>query len=710
MVGGTQAENVSPWRRMILKEGTPHRRKRPLLPIVAVAWVVLVTSAYFAVHKPGNPEQFAALARAPSAVAGALAELRLEALARSAGSLAGLLATLGVASVLGRPWMRVLRGMEARSQIALQLGAGLAGLSYLVLAMGALGVYSRWAAWGIAGISLPFALRDMVRRLRGRRVCLPVARGDRWLAGFVLGLLLLAGISALAPPTAWDSLVYHLTGPRLYIEAGQITHDLDLPYLGFPQAGSMLFLWGMQLAGARVPQLIHLSFGLLTLALLPQVVRRVAPGRSWLAAAILLGVPTAQMLLGWAYVEWIVAYAGLASFVLLTADSTHHGGLAQSFGTERIVQIVLAGLLASLALNSKYTAVWMVAGLVLVSYFRRRSFAEAALFGGSVCVFLVPFLLKNWVLTSNPIYPFLFSGKFWDPFRAAWYSRAGTGLGFGELILAPWEATIWGLEGGYFEGHPSYGATIGPILLALIPLALLGIRGALSEQSKLKTSLLVLCATAYLGWLAQLAYSQLLVQTRLLFPVLPELVVLAAVGFDGVGSLGRRGRSARFIIGGLLGFVLALTALQAALGFFAASPLRVIGGPEPEQEFLSSRLGRYAVAMQALDRLPEDSRVRFLWEPRSYYCPSGLICEPDSLLDRWWHERRLGAGPGETLAGWGQQGVTHVLYYRLGAESVRSAGFDPLDGEDWEELDRFLTEDLEIAETFGDAYVLYRLP
>jgi len=114
--------------------------------------------------------------------------------------------------------------------------------------------------------------------------------------------------------------------------------------------------------------------------------------------------------------------------------------------------------------------------------------------------------------------------------------------------------------------------------------------------------------------------------------------------------------------------------------------------------------------MQALDRLPEDSRVRFLWEPRSYYCPSGLICEPDSLLDRWWHERRLGAGPGETLAGWGQQGVTHVLYYRLGAESVRSAGFDPLDGEDWEELDRFLTEDLEIAETFGDAYVLYRLP
>ncbi len=710
VVGSAQAENASRWPRMILKESTPHRRWRRLLPIVAVAWVLIVTSAYFAVHKPGSPDQFAAIAGAPAAVVGGLAELRLDALAKSAGSLAGLLATLGVAIVLGRPWMRVLRGMEGRSQIALQLGAGLAGLGYLVLAIGAVGAYSRWAAWGIAGISLPFALRDMVRLLRGRRVRLPEARVDRWLAGFVLGMFLLAAISALAPPTAWDSLVYHLTGPEQYIEAGRLSHNLDLPYLGFPQAGSMLFLWGMLLAGDRVPQLIHLCFGLLTLALLPQVTRRVAPGRSWLAAAILLAVPTAQLLLGWAYVEWIVAYAGLASFVLLTANSAHPGGPAQSLGTERIAQIVLAGLLASLALNTKYTAVWMVAGLVLVCYLRRRSFAEAALFGGSVCVFLVPFLLKNWVLTSNPIYPFLFSGKFWDPFRAAWYSRGGTGLGFGELLVAPWDATIWGLEGAYFEGHPSYGATIGPILLALIPLALLGFRGALSERTKLKNALLVLCSAAYLGWLAQLAFSQLLVQTRLLFPVLPELAVLAAAGVDGVGSLGRRGRSARFIIGGLLGFVLALTALQVGLGFFAASPLRVIGGSEAEQDFLSSRLGQHAVAMQALEGLPEGSRVRFLWEPRSYYCPSGLICEPDSLLDRWWHERRLGAGPGEVLAGWGRQGVTHVLYYRLGADAVRRAGFDPLDDADWQALERFLTEDLVMDEAFGDAYVLYRLP
>jgi len=697
-------------------ESSPRGRSRYLLPVAAVTWVVIVISAYFAIHKPGSPQQFAALAKAPGSIAGAVAGLRLEVLARAASSIGGVLATLSVATLLGRPWIGALRGLDPRSQIALQLGAGLAGLSYLVLAMGALGAYNRLTVYAITAISLPFAVPRWVGLLRGRRISLPARRADRWLAGFVLLMLLFAAASALAPPTAWDSLVYHLAGPRHYIAAGRLNHDLDLPYLGFPQAGSMLYLWGMLLAGDRVPQLIHLSFGVLTLALLPAVVRRVAPGRSWLAAGILIGVPTAQLLLGWAYVEWIVGYAGLASFVLLMAgggagrDSASPAGPAAPIGSDRIGQLLLAGLFAGLALNTKYTAVWMVAGLVLVAYLRRRSTRETVIFAAAVFVFMVPFLVKNWLLTANPIYPFFLPGRFWDSYRAVWYSRPGTGLGVGPLIIAPWDATIWGLEGGYFEGHPSYGATIGPILLALIPLAFLRLREAVSGRNKTKAGLWVVCGISYLGWLAQLAFSQLLVQTRLLFAILPGLAILAAAGFDGLGSFGRRGRSARFVIGGLLSFTLALTALQAALGFFGASPLGVATGSESESEFLTGRLGQYALAMRAIDGLPEGSRVRFLWEPRSYYCRSGLTCEPDALLDRWWHERRLGGDAAEILSAWSRQGVTHVLYYRLGAEAVRAAGFDPLTDADWDELEHFLTEDLGIAESFDAAYTLYRLP
>jgi len=391
-------------------------------------------------------------------------------------------------------------------------------------------------------------------------------------------------------------------------------------------------------------------------------------------------------------------------------DSTSSPEQAPPIGSLRIAQLVLAGLFAGLAFNTKYTAVWMVAGLALVAYLRRRSIREPAIFAATVTVSMIPFLLKNWLLTANPIYPFFLPGRFWDSFRGVWYSRPGTGLGVGSLILAPWEATIWGLEGGYFEGHPSYGATIGPILLALIPLAFLRLREAASARDRTQSALWVACGIAYVGWLAQLAFSQLLVQTRLLFGVLPGLAILAAAGFEGLGSFGRRGRSARFIIGGLLSFTLGLTALQAALGFFSASPLRVVSGSESDSEFLTGRLGQYALAMQALDRLPDGSRVRFLWEPRSYYCPSGLTCEPDALLDRWWHERRVGGDAAQIITAWGQLGVTHVLYYQLGAEAVRAAGFDPLSDADWEQLEKFLTDRLVITESFDAAYTLYRLP
>lgn len=699
MVGVAQAQNLRPQPRMTQKDHSPPRRTAVLLPLVGVTWFVIVVGAYFAVHKPASAEQLSALARVTA-------------------SMAGVLATLSVATVLGLPWMRALRGLEGRSQLILQLGAGMAGLSYLALSMGALGAYHRTVAWGIAIVSLPFAVRQWIRAIRDRRISLPGGRAERWLAAFVLGLALLAALAALAPPTAWDSLVYHLTGPKLYLEARRLIHDLDLPYLGFPQAGSMLFLWGMLLVGDRVPQLIHLTFGLLTLGLIPSVVRRVAPGRSWLTAAILLGVPSAQLLLGQAYVEWITAFAGLASFVLLTTgddvgtmgESVDSGELARSVRSQWILRLILAGFFAALALNTKYSAIWMVAGLGLVAYTRRRSTGEALLFAASVAAFLIPFLAKNLLLTSNPVYPFFFPGKFWDAYRAAWFSRTGTGLGAGQLLLAPWEATIWGLEGGYFQGHPSYGATIGPLLLALIPLLMLGKRTTPPERSNTRTALLILCATAFLGWLAQLALSKLLVQTRLLFPVLPELAILATLGFDRIGSLGRRGRSARFIIAGLIAFTLTLAALQMALGFIASSPLRVVTGSETEETYLGSRLGHYAAAVRALNELPAGSRVRFLWEPRSYYCDPVVTCEPDALIDRWWHERRLGADAPDLQSNWRQQGVTHVLYYRLGAESVRSSGFDPLDDLDWAELDRFLSSHLELAESFGDAYVLYRLP
>jgi hypothetical protein len=663
-------------------------RADPLLAAGAVTWVMVVVTAYFAVHKPASPSQLLALGRALA-------------------TLAGLAATLCLATALGRPWSPLLTSLPVRTRLALQLGLGLAGLSYLMLILGSLGGLRPLVAWGIAAVGLALGLPQLVRELRHAVPRLPRSPADRALAGFVIALLGLAALRGLAPPTAWDSLVYHLTGPKLYLQAGALHHNLDLPYLGFPPAGSLLFTWGMLLSGDRLPQWIHLTFAVLTLSLLSQALP--TAGRGWLAAALLLGVPTAYLLAGAAYVEWLVMFAALASFMLLdqipSARRQPSGEVGRRVDPRDARILLAAGLMAALALNGKYTAIWMVAGLAAVVALRTRALPCVAIFLGAVVAGVLPFLIKNTVLTGNPVYPFFFSGKLWDAERALWYSRPGTGLDALQLLIAPWEATVWGVEGGVYLGHPSYGASVGPLLLALAPASLLIWRRP--ERRGRLSALLVVSGFGYLGWLAQLGFSRLLVQTRLLFPVLPFLAVLAAAGFEAIGGLSRWGRSARFVVGGLIALALSLVGLQAALGLASTATLQVVSGGQSETAYLRSTLGQYALAMESLQSLPPQSKVAFLWEPRSYSCPASIECQPDALTDRWWHERRRGLDAAAVAAQWKGQGVTHVLFSAIGAQAIQEAGVDPYQAEDWAELDRFLEGQLVPAASFGDAYTLY---
>jgi 4-amino-4-deoxy-L-arabinose transferase-like glycosyltransferase len=158
---------------------------------------------------------------------------------------------------------------------------------------------------------------------------------------------------------------------------------------------------------------------MMTLALTPGLVRRAAPGRGWLAVAILVAVPSAALLAGWAYVEWIATFGALASYTLIRVSNSEKVDRA----------LILAAFFAALAVNSKYTAIWLVLGLGLVVSLRGRSLRRWAAFMLCTAAFMVPFLLINWLLTENPVYPFVFDGIFWDDHRAFWFSRMGTGLG-----------------------------------------------------------------------------------------------------------------------------------------------------------------------------------------------------------------------------------------------------------------------------------------
>jgi hypothetical protein len=198
-----------------------------------ILWTFMLVAAYFWAHKPFDAGMVGGLARS----------------------------LLSVAVWLGMVWVSAALGLRITGKsltdespavrLALAAGIGLGLLSLLTLGLGLAGLLRPAVAWGLMvalGALLWRDLRAALADLRAAGHLRPAGGFQRWVALYTGGSLALIFMAALAPPTAWDALVYHLTGPRLFIEAGRVIHPIDLPYLGFPQLGEMQFTLGMLLA------------------------------------------------------------------------------------------------------------------------------------------------------------------------------------------------------------------------------------------------------------------------------------------------------------------------------------------------------------------------------------------------------------------------------------------------------------------------------
>jgi hypothetical protein len=106
------------------------------------------------------------------------------------------------------------------------------------------------------------------------------------------------------------------------------------------------------------------------------------------------------------------------------------------------------------------------------------------------------------------------------------------------------------------------------------------------------------------------------------------------------------------------------------------------------------------------ENVPEEGRILFLWEPRSYYSPRPT--QPDAILDNWSHLLYRYNHESQVAAYLQDQGVTHVLLYQRGLDFVIEAGESPLPSEDVGRLNTFIKQYLTAIETIG-SYRLYRL-
>jgi len=339
---------------------------------------------------------------------------------------------------------------------------------------------------------------------------------DRWAWLFFICLFIILNLSiTLTPPLSKDALIYHLVGPRLFIQNHGIGFVSGNFYTNFPFTTEMLFTLGMLLQGPILAKLIHFSFGVLTLvAIFQWTAAKSSVSTGLLAAAVYYTLPLVAKLSGWAYIDLSLAFFVLIMIIaLLHWREFHHKGF-----------LALAGVFGGLAMGTKYSGILMVLVIILgaLLFFTKGNRMGAR----AVRVFLIaavvasPWYIKNWVLTGNPTYPFLyplFGGREWSQEMAKTYamflSFVGSGPGILNYLRLPWDICFVG--GGT---RPDFDGFIGPIFL-LVPILSVAVR---PKSVEIRFML-------FFSLLYFILWGMLIQQLRLLFPILPILSIVLAL-------------------------------------------------------------------------------------------------------------------------------------------------------------------------------------
>lgn len=667
---------------------------RRTLIVMGLAWMAFVYASFYMVQQ-----------QRPLAAAnlGAVVDDSLDLLA--SGCL--LVVSIGWGSRLCR-WLQLqFDGLAER--VLLGCGVGLGAISLLVLGIGLMGWLYRWVILVLLGGLALVSLREMVAIVgQMRRLsAVPLPRSGWSL--YVGATVLLTFLAAMTPPTDFDGLLYHLTMPRLYLEQGRIVPIMDNVPQFFPSLVEMLNTMAMSLRGDVAAKLVHFSYMILLGGLVYLLARRhIGEQYGWRALVAYAAIPMVSVLGGWAYTDLALCFYQLAAFYAML-NWRERGERAW---------LALSAVLCGLAMGVKYTSFTCPLTLgALVVWRLARSKAHwtgwvrpLVTFCAVTMLVASPWYVKNWAFTGNPVYPFafgIFGGKGWDWWRAAWYARAGSGLGWDwkELVKLPWTLTL-----GFKDINFSDGRT-GPLFLLALPLLLTWALRMWGRKSRPEavTYLSLWAGVVYVSWMIGVINSHSLFQSRQLLPALVALCPVLVYFLDKLSVVDMPHLSLRRVVVMSVTLVLAGNVCYQFLETLRLRPLPVLVGEESREQFLGRNLGAHYAAMELVNgRVPEDGQVLFLWEPRTYYCQRAA--QPDAILEQWaWRMHQQGGDVTAIARSLESEGYTHILLHRAGLEFMRRTRLDPLSDADLQGWDTFAADYLRSVATVGEAYELFSL-
>ena len=476
-------------------------------------------------------------------------------------------------------------------------------------------------------------------------------------------ILLLAGILTIilalfltfTPPWDYDGLMYHLEGPKLFLQAGRIIPIPENWFTYYPSTWEMLYMLGMGLGSDIFARLMHFSSLILLILATYSFGRRfLSKTGGWLSAAVMVGIPILFLWGICAYIDltWaLFQFLAVGLFVVWTQK-------------KHVSLLILSGIMQGLSLGCKYPALTNAAILgVCVIFFslRRGNFksgwkqalVNAVLFSASALIIASPWYLKNFLWTGSPIFPLYLPQSTINPLQIDLWMRYVDNFGVGKqwynYLLLPFSIYF------NFEKFGTFLVSMdmpSPIFLLCWGYPL--IRKRLPENIRRVLDILgIVTALQFIAW----AFGSQ--QGRFLIPIFPSLSIIASSVLISLAKHPRLSRLGRIVAVGLTSGLVISSLIFMGLYNVIIRPHRLLLGTQSKAEFLEFVLRDWKGMQFINQELPPDAKVFMPWDGKGYYCVHK--CLPDMDHSRWTALVQETTDHGEVVHWMEDNQITHLL-------------------------------------------------
>ena len=489
------------------------------------------------------------------------------------------------------------------------IGLGLGIVSYLVFLLAAVGLLYRWSCFLLLVLLLPIALwnvwkagnisfiKQKLRRIRQLR---NLSFFEYSLLAILFIYILLCLLSSLAPPIDWDSLVCHLSIPKLWIKNHRAIHIPHIIASEYHLATENLYVLGMILASDITACMIIWLYSLLiTLAVFAFCRKYFSAKVGILAASALYCTPLFSAISSRPMVDISTAYYSFlgfyAFFVYLKSDNRK--------------MLLLGSVMSGLAAACKHLGAipFMVLFiLVTIVEIKRRkslitSFKYIILFGFVFLLVLTPWFAKSYVYTGKII-------NTWHPGALALLGQKDLKIltGYEKILKYGYKLLRFLLIDYVFERSASKTLwSPGIFIMAFVP-CLVFLKNV---DKKIKYALIY----SIMIILFQAVISQ---KFRFIRYMAPALIWLFICGSYTAYRLMKEFKALNKIIQVLIILSVSFNIIPIAKWTYQSLP--VTFGMETKEDYIDRRIRIYSVIDYANKNLDENAKI-FITDRRGYY-------------------------------------------------------------------------------------------